>query len=67
MAPGGPGGPASAPGAAQAGPVDPLLEEFKSNKGRRFELSDLTGHFFEFCLDQHGSRFIQQVCNCCRE
>jgi hypothetical protein len=40
-----------------------LLEEFKSNKGRKFEFSDLAGHLFEFCLDQHGSRFIQQVCS----
>ncbi|KAJ7565741.1 hypothetical protein O6H91_02G073000 [Diphasiastrum complanatum] len=37
-----------------------LLEEFKNNKTRRFELSDITGHVVEFSADQHGSRFIQQ-------
>jgi hypothetical protein len=66
-------GPAGGNGAlgALAGRAPPssgataLLEEFKSNKGRKFEFSDLAGHLFEFCLDQHGSRFIQQVCTCC--
>ncbi|XP_002962939.2 pumilio homolog 1 [Selaginella moellendorffii] len=37
-----------------------LLEEFKSSKSRRFELSDIVGHVVEFSADQHGSRFIQQ-------
>ncbi|KAK1373718.1 Pumilio-like 2 [Heracleum sosnowskyi] len=37
-----------------------LLEEFKSNKARSFELSDITGHVVEFSADQYGSRFIQQ-------
>ncbi|KAJ7547820.1 hypothetical protein O6H91_08G105300 [Diphasiastrum complanatum] len=37
-----------------------LLEEFKNNKTRRFELSDISGHVVEFSADQHGSRFIQQ-------
>ncbi|KAK4780570.1 hypothetical protein SAY87_016676 [Trapa incisa] len=36
------------------------LEEFKSNKTRFFELSDISGHIVEFCADQYGSRFIQQ-------
>ncbi|MEW5300517.1 MAG: hypothetical protein WDW36_003446 [Sanguina aurantia] len=36
-----------------------LLEEFKNNKSRRFELTDIAGHMVEFALDQHGSRFIQ--------
>ncbi|XP_057979154.1 pumilio homolog 4 isoform X2 [Malania oleifera] len=37
-----------------------LLEEFKSNKARSFELSDIVDHVVEFSTDQYGSRFIQQ-------
>ncbi|WOL18963.1 hypothetical protein Cni_G27760 [Canna indica] len=37
-----------------------FLEEFKSNKNRTFELSDIIGHAVEFSKDQFGSRFIQQ-------
>lgn len=37
-----------------------LLEEFKSNKTKCFELSEITGHVVEFSADQYGSRFIQQ-------
>ncbi|CAI9759154.1 unnamed protein product [Fraxinus pennsylvanica] len=37
-----------------------LLEEFKSNKTKCFELSDIAGHVVEFSADQYGSRFIQQ-------
>ncbi|KAG9149071.1 hypothetical protein Leryth_010672 [Lithospermum erythrorhizon] len=37
-----------------------LLEEFKSNKTRSFELSEIAGHVVEFSVDQYGSRFIQQ-------
>lgn len=37
-----------------------LLEEFKSNKTKSFELSDIVGHVVEFSSDQYGSRFIQQ-------
>ncbi|KAJ0569165.1 putative armadillo-like helical, nucleic acid binding NABP, pumilio domain-containing protein [Helianthus annuus] len=37
-----------------------LLEEFKSNKTRSFELSEINGHVVEFSADQYGSRFIQQ-------
>ncbi|CAH2060175.1 unnamed protein product, partial [Thlaspi arvense] len=37
-----------------------LLEEFKSNKTRGFELSEIAGHVVEFSADQYGSRFIQQ-------
>ncbi|XP_010557243.1 PREDICTED: pumilio homolog 2-like [Tarenaya hassleriana] len=37
-----------------------LLEEFKSNKTRCFELSEIAGHIVEFSADQYGSRFIQQ-------
>ncbi|KAI4390140.1 hypothetical protein MLD38_002283 [Melastoma candidum] len=37
-----------------------LLEEFKSNKAKCFELSDIAGHVVEFSADQYGSRFIQQ-------
>ncbi|GMH03151.1 hypothetical protein Nepgr_004990 [Nepenthes gracilis] len=42
-----------------------LLEELKSGKGRRFELSDITGHVVELSVDQHGSRFIQQKLENC--
>ncbi|CAH8318318.1 unnamed protein product [Eruca vesicaria subsp. sativa] len=45
-----------------------FLEELKSGKGRRFGLSDITGHIVEFSADQHGSRFIQQkIENCSPE
>ncbi|XP_030504152.2 pumilio homolog 2 [Cannabis sativa] len=37
-----------------------LLEEFKSNKAKSFELSEISGHVVEFSADQYGSRFIQQ-------
>ncbi|EPS67369.1 hypothetical protein M569_07403, partial [Genlisea aurea] len=37
-----------------------LLDEFKSNKTRCFELSEICGHVVEFSVDQYGSRFIQQ-------
>ncbi|KAK7388122.1 hypothetical protein VNO78_22928 [Psophocarpus tetragonolobus] len=42
-----------------------FLEELKSGKGRRFELSDIIGHIVEFSTDQHGSRFIQQKLESC--
>ena len=41
-------------------PMSTLLEGFKTNKSRRFELPDLADHIVEFSSDQHGSRFIQQ-------
>ncbi|KAG9147006.1 hypothetical protein Leryth_005262 [Lithospermum erythrorhizon] len=52
-------------GAWQANSMDnnfasSLLEEFKSNKTRSFELSEIAGHVVEFSADQYGSRFIQQ-------
>ncbi|KAM7527752.1 hypothetical protein LguiB_031162 [Lonicera macranthoides] len=37
-----------------------LLEDFKGNKTRCFELSEIAGHVVEFSADQYGSRFIQQ-------
>ncbi|XP_048600178.1 pumilio homolog 6, chloroplastic-like isoform X2 [Brassica napus] len=40
-----------------------FLEELKSGKGRRFGLSDITGHIVD--ADQHGSRFIQQKLEHC--
>ncbi|CAJ1941775.1 unnamed protein product [Sphenostylis stenocarpa] len=51
-----------------------FLEELKSGKSRRFELSDIIGHIVEFrqfivvfnsSTDQHGSRFIQQKLENC--
>ncbi|KAL3147052.1 hypothetical protein ABBQ38_015016 [Trebouxia sp. C0009 RCD-2024] len=60
----------------RGGPIDPpateedadriaqatvLLEQSKAkNKPQSFELKDIKGYVFEFCRDQHGSRFIQQ-------
>ncbi|EIW85172.1 ARM repeat-containing protein [Coniophora puteana RWD-64-598 SS2] len=38
----------------------PLLEEFRANKTRKWELRDIYGYVVEFSGDQHGSRFIQQ-------
>ncbi|GAB2212480.1 hypothetical protein Droror1_Dr00020450 [Drosera rotundifolia] len=37
-----------------------LLDEFKTNKTKCFELSEIAGHVVEFSADQYGSRFIQQ-------
>ncbi|GAA5896446.1 hypothetical protein JCM6882_001015 [Rhodosporidiobolus microsporus] len=37
----------------------PLLEEFRSNRNRSWELPDLAGHIVEFSGDQLGSRHIQ--------
>ncbi|GAA6043606.1 hypothetical protein JCM8097_008284 [Rhodosporidiobolus ruineniae] len=37
----------------------PLLEEFRSNRNRSWELADLAGHIVEFSGDQLGSRHIQ--------
>ncbi|XP_077238545.1 pumilio homolog 5-like isoform X3 [Tasmannia lanceolata] len=42
-----------------------FLEELKSCKTRRFELSDIAGRIVEFSADQHGSRFIQQKLENC--
>ncbi|GLI71552.1 hypothetical protein VaNZ11_016789 [Volvox africanus] len=54
----------TAAGAGGRGPRssgDTLLDEFKNNKtGRKYELREILGHVYEFSLDQHGSRFIQQ-------
>ena len=38
----------------------PLLEEFRINKAKKFELKDIYDHIVEFSGDQLGSRFIQQ-------
>lgn len=38
----------------------PLLEEFRVNKSRKYELKDIYDHVVEFSGDQLGSRFIQQ-------
>ncbi|EMD38407.1 hypothetical protein CERSUDRAFT_82658 [Gelatoporia subvermispora B] len=37
-----------------------LLDEFRANKSRKWELRDIFGYVVEFSGDQHGSRFIQQ-------
>ncbi|KAI3873672.1 hypothetical protein MKX03_021057 [Papaver bracteatum] len=41
------------------------LDELKSSKSRKFELSDIAGRIVEFSADQHGSRFIQQKLENC--
>ncbi|KAG8710792.1 mRNA binding protein puf3 [Ceratobasidium sp. 394] len=38
----------------------PLLEQFRADKSKAWQLRDIRGHVAEFCGDQHGSRFIQQ-------
>ncbi|KAJ3217720.1 mRNA binding protein puf3 [Dinochytrium kinnereticum] len=38
----------------------PILEEFRNNKNKKYELRDIVGNIVEFSGDQHGSRFIQQ-------
>ncbi|KAG8762733.1 mRNA binding protein puf3 [Ceratobasidium sp. 428] len=38
----------------------PLLEQFRADKSKAWQLRDIRGHVTEFCGDQHGSRFIQQ-------
>eukprot|EP01112_Ceratiomyxa_fruticulosa_P018700 TRINITY_DN6024_c0_g2_i3.p1 TRINITY_DN6024_c0_g2~~TRINITY_DN6024_c0_g2_i3.p1 ORF type:complete len:1006 (-),score=246.37 TRINITY_DN6024_c0_g2_i3:591-3608(-) len=48
------------PSDAGAGTRSTLLEEFRNNKNKKFELADIQGHIVEFSGDQHGSRFIQQ-------
>uniref|UniRef100_A0A0E0JU83 PUM-HD domain-containing protein n=1 Tax=Oryza punctata TaxID=4537 RepID=A0A0E0JU83_ORYPU len=47
-------------GKMEANLVPSLLEEFKSNKSKSYELSEIAGHVVEFSADQYGSRFIQQ-------
>ncbi|KAJ1990635.1 mRNA binding protein puf3 [Coemansia spiralis] len=42
------------------GPRSAVLEEFRNNKTRKYELKDICDHMVEFSCDQHGSRFIQQ-------
>ncbi|KAL6290694.1 hypothetical protein ACE6H2_008204 [Prunus campanulata] len=37
-----------------------LLDEYKNNKNKSFELADIVDHVVEFSTDQYGSRFIQQ-------
>ncbi|XP_010256855.1 PREDICTED: pumilio homolog 2-like [Nelumbo nucifera] len=51
---------ADASGNMDEGFASSLLEEFKSNKTKCFELSEIAGHVVEFSADQYGSRFIQQ-------
>lgn len=38
----------------------PILEEFRWNKARKWDLKNIFGYINEFSGDQHGSRFIQQ-------
>eukprot|EP01006_Ploeotia_vitrea_P035211 TRINITY_DN65846_c5_g1_i1.p1 TRINITY_DN65846_c5_g1~~TRINITY_DN65846_c5_g1_i1.p1 ORF type:complete len:700 (+),score=99.20 TRINITY_DN65846_c5_g1_i1:38-2137(+) len=41
-------------------PRSQLMEEFRNQKNRRWELRDLVGHMLEFSKDQEGSRLIQR-------
>ncbi|KAJ2006062.1 mRNA binding protein puf3 [Coemansia thaxteri] len=54
--------PKSAAVAEPAGhaPRSEVLEEFRNNKTRKYELKDICEYMVEFSCDQHGSRFIQQ-------
>ena len=36
-----------------------VLEEYKNNKNKKWDLKDFYNHMVEFSGDQHGSRFIQ--------
>ncbi|KAG8759083.1 mRNA binding protein puf3 [Serendipita sp. 396] len=36
-----------------------ILEDFRNNRNKRWDLQDIAGHVLEFSSDQHGSRFIQ--------
>ncbi|XP_050384760.1 pumilio homolog 4 [Argentina anserina] len=45
---------------ASSTPSSSLLEEFKNNKNKSFELADIVDHVVPFSTDQYGSRFIQQ-------
>uniref|UniRef100_A0A1D1Z053 Pumilio 5 n=2 Tax=Anthurium amnicola TaxID=1678845 RepID=A0A1D1Z053_9ARAE len=42
-----------------------FLEELKTSKARKYELSDIAGQIVELSADQHGSRFIQQKLESC--
>lgn len=37
-----------------------LLDDFRNSRMPNLQLRDVAGHFAEFSMDQHGSRFIQQ-------
>jgi hypothetical protein len=37
-----------------------LLDDFRNSRMPNLQLRDVIGHFIEFSMDQHGSRFIQQ-------
>ncbi|CAF3989391.1 unnamed protein product [Rotaria magnacalcarata] len=37
-----------------------LLDDFRNSRMPNLQLRDVIGHFAEFSMDQHGSRFIQQ-------
>lgn len=37
-----------------------IMEDFRMNRSKRYELIDLKGMMIDFSTDQHGSRFIQQ-------
>lgn len=37
-----------------------VMEDFRMNRSKRYELFDLKGMMIDFSTDQHGSRFIQQ-------
>ena len=47
-------------GRESAVPRSKLLDDFRNNRMPNLQLRDVVGHFAEFSMDQHGSRFIQQ-------
>ena len=44
-----------------------IMEDFRMNKSKRYELIDLKGMMIDFSTDQHGSRFIQQKLENCSD
>jgi len=47
-------------GRESAVPRSKLLDDFRNSRMPNLQLRDVVGHFAEFSMDQHGSRFIQQ-------
>jgi len=47
-------------GRDSAVPRSKLLDDFRNSRMPNLQLRDVIGHFAEFSMDQHGSRFIQQ-------
>ena len=55
-----PGPPGSGSGRDSTTSRSKLLDDFRNSRMPNLQLRDVIGHFVEFSMDQHGSRFIQQ-------